>query len=149
MWAIDTRHLPLFWFPRDCPRCTFWPGSGTTGDDIDRFLHGDRTLRVHAMETGWLERMRGARVFAYRLPDSGFREHSDTAGYWVSTVTAVPIERVEFGDLVGLHASAGIELQVLPNLWPLWDRVISSTLEFSGIRLRNALPRPIAVGRGT
>src|SRR5207237_6915221 len=26
VWAIDTRHLPLFWFPRDCPRCTFWAG---------------------------------------------------------------------------------------------------------------------------
>ena len=20
VWAVDTRHVPLFWFPRDCPR---------------------------------------------------------------------------------------------------------------------------------
>jgi hypothetical protein len=39
---------------------------------------------------------------------------------------------------------AGIELRVTPNLWPLWDRVVSSSLEFSGIRLRNAEPRPAA-----
>ena len=24
VWAVDTRHLPLYWFPRDCPRGTFW-----------------------------------------------------------------------------------------------------------------------------
>jgi hypothetical protein len=53
-----------------------------------------------------------------------------------------PLELVELGDLLSLHADAGIELRILENLWPLWDRVIASTLEFSGIRLRNTLPRP-------
>jgi hypothetical protein len=27
-------------------------------------------------------------------------------------------------------------------LWPFWDEVTTSTLAFSGIRLRNAAPRP-------
>jgi Family of unknown function (DUF6886) len=31
---------------------------------------------------------------------------------------------------------------VLTNLWPFWDAVIESSLGFSGIRLRNAEPRP-------
>jgi hypothetical protein len=35
---------------------------------------------------------------------------------------------------------AGIQLRVLPNLWAFWGEVIVSTLDFSGIRLRNALP---------
>jgi hypothetical protein len=26
---------------------------------------------------------------------------------------------------------------LVPELWPLWERAIASTLEFSGIRLRN------------
>jgi hypothetical protein len=26
----------------------------------------------------------------------------------------------------------------VPRLWPLWDEVIVSTLQFSGIRLHNA-----------
>ena len=51
-----------------------------------------------------------------------------------------PPERV--GDLFTLHDEACIELRVLSNLWPFWDRVIASTLDFSGIRLANALPRP-------
>jgi hypothetical protein len=38
VWAIDTRHLPLYWFPRDCPRATFWANDDTSDDDIDRWL---------------------------------------------------------------------------------------------------------------
>ena len=29
------------------------------------------------------------------------------------------------------------ELRIVPQLGPLWERVIASTLEFTGIRLRN------------
>jgi hypothetical protein len=39
---------------------------------------------------------------------------------------------------MALHANAGIELRIAPELLRLWDNVISSTLDFSGIRLRNA-----------
>ena len=42
VWAIDTRHLPLYWFPRECPRCTFWAGPLTTPEDVTRFLDGRR-----------------------------------------------------------------------------------------------------------
>jgi len=47
---------------------------------------------------------------------------------------------VELHDLIGRHVDAGIELRIVPELWPLWERVIVSTLEFSGIRLRNLKP---------
>ena len=49
---------------------------------------------------------------------------------------------VELGDLVVRHAEAGIELRVVDNLWPAWNRVVASSLECSGIRLHNALPPP-------
>jgi hypothetical protein len=51
------------------------------------------------------------------------------------------LERLEVGDLLERPVMAGIELRLLPNLWPLWDRVVASSLEFSGIRLRNAQAR--------
>jgi hypothetical protein len=34
VWAVDTRHAPLFWFPRDCPRGCIWPVSATTPLDL-------------------------------------------------------------------------------------------------------------------
>lgn len=141
VWATDTRHLPLFWFPRDCPRGTFWAAPGTSDDDVERFLDGDRSRRVHAVEGLWLERIRTARVVAYRLPVETFEQHPDVGGYWVSRATVEPEELAELGDLLARHAEARIELRILPTLWPLWDRVTRSTLEFSGIRLGNAASR--------
>ena len=138
VWAIDTRHLPLYWFPRDCPRGTFWADAGTTHDDIDRFLAGDRHARVHAIEPPWEERLPDARLYAYRLPEDGFEPYEPAGGYWVSRKTVETLEVQPLGDLVRLHRDAGIELRVVPRLLELWDDVIASTLEFSGIRLRNA-----------
>lgn len=140
VWAIDTRHLPLFWFPRECPRATFWARPETSDADVDRFLDGHRERRVHAIEAGWSGSMRTARVYAYRLPEDFFRPHATVGGYWVSTAAVEPVERVDLGDLIARHVEAGIELRLVPTLWPLWARVVASTLEFSGIRLRNAAP---------
>lgn len=140
VWATDTRHLPMFWFPRDCPRGCFWARPETSDADVDRFLDGDRRRRVHAIEAVWLDRVRAARVLAYRVPDATFRPHAIVGGYWVSMAAVEPLEVVELGDLLDRHARAGIELRIVPEIWPLWDRVVASTLEFSGSRLRNAQP---------
>ena len=140
VWAIDTRHLPLYWFPRDCPRCTFWAGPRTTAADVRRFLGGRRERRVHVIEERWLDRVREARIYLYRLPAESFTEDPEIAGYWVSRGVVDPLERVAVDDLVGRHAAAEITLDTVPNVWPLWNEVALSTLEFSGMRLRNALP---------
>ena len=57
---------------------------------------------------------------------------------WISHVPVEPLELVDLGDLLALHASAGIELRLVPTLLPLFERVLASPLGFSGIRLRNA-----------
>jgi hypothetical protein len=137
VWAVDTRHVPLYWFPRDCPRGTFWATRDTNAVDLD-LLAG--ATRVHAVEGAWFERVRSARVVAYRLPEHTFAPHPEVGGYWISGEAVEPVEMVELVDLLVLHAEAGIELRLVANLWPLWNRVCESTLEFSGIRLRNAAP---------
>jgi hypothetical protein len=136
VWAIGTRLLPLYWFPRDCPRATFWADSRTTGEDVARFLGGDRSRRVHLVEPDWLEPMRTTRVVAYRMPERTFVENEDR--FWISARPVEPLELVELGDLVGRHEAAGIELHTETDLLGFWDEVIASSLGFSGIRLRNA-----------
>ena len=141
VWAVDTRHLPLFWFPRDCPRGTFWATRETTVTDAE-LLAG--ATRVHAAEGRWLERIRSSRVVGYRLPEETFAPHPEIGGYWISREPVAPVGMTELGDLLSLHAEARIELRLVENLWPLWNRVCDSTLEFSGIRLRNAAPAQAA-----
>jgi len=138
VWAVDTRHLPLYWFPRECPRATFWAMPQTIREDRELLASA---ARVHAIEERWLERLHDTRVIAYRLAAETFAPDPEVGGYWLSREPVMPLEIVELGDLVARHEHAGIELRVLANLWPLWDRVISSTLEFSGIRMHNAQPR--------
>lgn len=141
VWAVDTRHLPLFWFPRECPRGTFWATPDTTAVDAE-LLAG--ATRVHAVEGAWLERIRAAQAVAYRLPEETFIRHTEVGGYWISREPVVPEETTELGDLLELHVRAEIELRLVGNLWPLWNRVCESTLEFSGIRLRNAASVPVS-----
>jgi len=142
VWAVDTRHAPMFWFPRDCPRGCIWPVSTTTVQDRDRFFGQSAADRVHVIESGWLKRVRACRLYAYRLPAGAFRPHEVVGGYWVAGEPVEATEREVVGDLLGRHASAGIELRVTPSIWPFWRQVRPSTVAFSGSRLRNAAPDP-------
>ncbi len=137
VWAIDDEHVPAYWFPRDCPRGTFWAVESTSDEHVERFLTGDRQRRVQAIQSDWLERFRAGRVYAYGLPPEPFERYERANGYWVSREAVEPLDVVELDDLLACHAEAGIELRVVPDLRALWNRVIASTLEFSGIRLRN------------
>lgn len=135
VWASDTRHMPLYWFPRDCPRATFWATSATSDDDVDELLAGEPARRVHVVEPEWLNALRTIRVYAYRLPNATF-ERWDR--FWISREPVEPLELVELGDLVRRHEDADIALETNDDLLALWERVVASTLDFSGIRLRNA-----------
>jgi hypothetical protein len=137
VWAVDSHYQWLYWFPRDCPRACFEANDSTTDEDVERWLDGDRSRRVGVIECAWLEELRAARVYAYRLPTDTFEPWDK---FFVSRATVVPLELVELGDLLAHHAEAGNELRIAPALYPLWDRVIETTLDFSGIRLRNAHP---------
>jgi hypothetical protein len=144
VWAVDHAQAPSYWFPRQCPRAMAWAREGTTDVDRERIVGAGCGTRVHAIEYGWLEEMRSVRLYAYRLPADRFRPFGDR--YPHAQVATEPVEPLgspePVGDLLACHAAAGIQLRVLDNLWPFWDAVITSTLGFSGIRLRNARPRP-------
>ena len=140
VWAIDDEHVPAYWFPRDTPRGTFWAVDSTSDADVERFLTGDRSRRVHAIQAEWLDSLRTVQVFAYELPAATFEPYERAAGYWVSREPVEPLDVTPLGDLLARHAAAGIELRIVPDLSALWQRVIASTLEFSGIRLRNLSP---------
>lgn len=139
VWAVDADRCPDYWFPRQCPRAMAWSAPGTTAADRDRIIGPGGGERVHAIEYGWLDAMRSTVVYAYRLPAEHFTAHGDSAH--VATVAVLPLGPAEpVGDLLALHESAGIQLRVLPRLHGFWDAVVASSLAFSGIRLRNALP---------
>src|SRR5262249_55074111 len=139
VWAIDADRLRNDLLPRECPRVTYYAGPETTADDVQRFLGSSPA--VIAVEGSWLERLRSCRLFCYHLPPETFECLDDCAGYFVSRRPVVPTQVQVVDDLLAALLGRGVELRLVPNLWPLRDAVISSTLRFSMIRMRNALPR--------
>lgn len=140
VWAIDAEHAPLYWFPRDCPRVTAWPRSP---DEVSTFRAAFRTAasRVHGIELGWLARMRMAAVFAYELEAAAFRPWPAASGQWIATEAVEPLRVRPLGDLLAAHVEAGIELRLVPSLWPLRDLAVSDRWDFSIVRMANARPR--------
>lgn len=137
VWAVDELHAPSYWFPRECPRAMAWRTIDTADEDLG--LLSPAVDRVHVVEYGWLDAIRSSELWAYRFMATDFEPFGDGHAH-VATTEVTPLGApVPVGDLLALHADAGIELRCVSNVWPWWNEVIASTLGFSGIRLRNAV----------
>ena len=139
VWAVAQSHLVNFLTPRDCPRITFRAGPHTSEADKARFLACAE--RVVALEKGWLERVRTCTLQVYEMPPATFEEALPDAGYWISREAVTPLGVEVVGDPLQALKSAGAEVRILNDFWPLCDAVAASTLQFSILRKRNARPR--------
>ena len=123
VWACDDGLAPSYWFPRQCPRATWWDT--------------ERTWRVHAIQWDWWDRFVAAEIYAYKLDAAPFRPNPGGGG-WISEQTVTALDVQPIGSVVERHRDAGIELRVVPDLRSLWQEVIElPNVGFSGIRLRN------------
>ena len=140
VWAIDGEHAPLYWFPRECPRVAIWPRR-----DADYPMFRERLVtsarRLHAIESGWLDRMRTARIYRYEFDPEGFVPWTQADGQWISHSNVAPVGVGEVGDLLAAHENAAIELRRVPTLWPLADIALAGEFDFSLVRMHNAQPR--------
>jgi hypothetical protein len=146
VWAIDEQYAFLYYFPRDCPRVVYWSLPDSSEADKERFFGHTAARAIVVVEGEWLERIVDCRLFVYRLPSDHFLPvvSPDAPGYhgaFTSHETVYPLSVEPVGDLLRAHRDAVIEVRVTPSFWPLWDPLVASTLHFSGIRLRNAVPR--------
>lgn len=104
VWATDAQRAPLYWFPRECPRITFWADACTTAEDRERFLGLGSAERVHVTESSWLARMRVAMLYVYHFDPEPFELYPDPGGFWVARSTVAPLHREAVGDLLERHA---------------------------------------------
>lgn len=144
VWAIDATRLRNYLLPRECPRVTYYAGPQTAASDVERFLGS--SLAVVAVEGAWLERVRACRLYCYHLLEHTFECVDECAGYFISRVSVVPTRVEVFDDVLGELVKRSVEVRFVPNLWPLRDAVVASSLQFSLIRMRNALPRETMIG---
>ena len=135
VWADDERRCFRYWFPRQCPRGTWWPKSGD----------GHATV---AIQLDWWERFLACELYAYKLDAAPFRENPGGGG-WITEETVAPLVVEPVGPLLERHRAAGNEFRLVPDLWALWLEVIELPgINFSGIRLRNLPQHPDHAIRG-
>jgi hypothetical protein len=139
VWAIEGRRLCNYLVPRECPRVTYYAGADATAADVERLLGSSPA--VVAIESGWLERVRSTRLYCYHMAPESFECLDACAGYYVSRVPVLPSRIEVFDDPVAELLRRGVELRIVPSLWSLRDAVVASSLQFSLIRMRNAVPR--------
>ena len=139
VWAVSKERVRNYLLPRDCPRVTFFAGENITPGDRDRLLGA--SAAVVAFESDWLARVRQARLYCYHLSSETFNCVDRCAGYWQSTEAVVPTKVEIVDDCLAALASQAVEIRIVRTLWPLHDQVISSSVSYSMIRMRNAALR--------
>ncbi len=137
--GLDADHEPLYWFHRDCPRVAVWAQDAAQRQVLAaHFTTG--AWRLHTMESSWLARLRAVELHRYVFDDALFRPWEEAHGQWISEEVVEPLRVEPCGDLLRRHVDAGIELRLVPDLWPLRDAVAASGLPFSIVRMANAAP---------
>ena len=133
--AVGPDHSPLYWFPRHCPRVSVWASTRSQREVLqDRF--GTDALRICAVESSWLDRIRVCHLYRYEFDMAPFRPESQP-GHFVAIEPVEPIARVRLDDLLGMHAAAGVELRLAPKLGHLVDLILASGLPYHLVRLRD------------
>ena len=137
VWAIDEAHSALYLFPRDCPRIVISRSDDSSAADIDRYWRGSSKPMLAFVEAGWVERIQCAKLYRYTFKRKGFIDLGDV-GMHVTDREVTPTEVTVLSNLFDALTVSGVEVRAVPDLSGLknaWD----STLQVSGIRLRNAV----------
>jgi hypothetical protein len=132
VWADDEWHSFRYWFPRQCPRGTWWPKDQSRRPTV-------------AIQWDWYDSFMAAEVYAYRFDATPFRANPGGGG-WITEDTVTPLDVAPVGPLLAKHRAAGNEFRLVADLWALWLEVIELPgIDFSGIRLKNLSQHPESV----
>jgi hypothetical protein len=137
VWAIDSRHAPLYWFPRRCPRISVWARDAEQQAVLADRFH-TTAGRICAAETAWLPEVQRTHLYRYVFDRSQFEPWAEADGQYVAAEVVRPVRVDPIDDVLALHADADVELRFTPRLGPLMDAMLSSGLPFSFVRIRDA-----------
>lgn len=139
VWAIDEEHLVNYLFPRDCPRVIFRRSDNMSKEDELLFFKGSIAETIITVENDWLDRILHTKLYRYTFLSESFEMEDGTAGYYISRVSVEPVEMEPIDNLLQEIVKRRVEVRFTPNLNPIRESLLSSTIDdFSIIRFRNA-----------
>ncbi|GAB4043490.1 DUF6886 family protein [Spirosoma litoris] len=140
VFAISETRLHNYLFPRDCPRVTFYSKDSTSEVDKEKFLGNTTASFIVVLENKWLETIEKAQLYCYEFRPDNFVLLDEGAGYYVSYKSETPLSMRIIKNCLEELEKRPIEVRFVETLWPLAQEVAASTLQFSLIRMRNAVP---------
>lgn len=140
VYAIADTLLHNYLLPRDCPRICFCSTNSTLELDKEKFFDNIQADFVLAIENKWYEKIQETTLYCYEFPLDDFILLDEEAGYYVSYKNVTPIAMQPVNNLVKELQSGNVELLIKDTLWALAKEISQSTLRYSLIRMRNAIP---------
>lgn len=137
VWAIAANRLVNYLLPRDCPRICIWPTTKTSTGDKALLANSGHSIFI---EKAWRTRAEIAQLYLYKFKPDQFALEDENAGYFTTSKPQTPIDMISLNQPLAQIEAMGATLKCETNLWPLAAKVEKSTLGFSMIRMRNALP---------
>lgn len=141
VFAISGKLLHNYLFPRNCPRVTYYVGQQTSLSDKENFFEQTSADYIIAIEAFWFERIQQMQLYCYEFSPDGFALLDANAGYYTSCKEITPLSVHPVSNIIAELFKRNIELRIVQELWTLANRVVSSTLSFSLIRMKNAAAR--------
>ena len=139
IWAIEDRLLHNYLLPRDCPRVTFYAGDSSKREDVEKLMGQTNATFIVAIESAWFQRAVTTTLYNYTFSAETFEPSDEGAGYYVSRVAIGPKTVTTIERPLEEMLKRNVELRVTPSLKKLQDAVVGSSLQFSCIRMRNAV----------
>jgi hypothetical protein len=99
-------------------------------------MGGTSARYVVAIASEWLPIIRRACLYEYLFAPQTFALFDAGAGYYTASTPITPLHVISHPDLLTSLTACDVELRILPDLRPLYQQVIASSLQFSIIRWR-------------
>ncbi|BCJ96657.1 hypothetical protein acsn021_42260 [Anaerocolumna cellulosilytica] len=138
IWALHERCLPNFLTPRDCPRIAYHSESTTTPEDRDKFLSSQSCKHVVVVEHSWYDIIKQTTLYLYEFDATSFELQDETAGYYVSKSSQIPINKIVVTDIMKELRERNVELRFVDSLWDMASAIQKSSMKWSLCRMANA-----------
>jgi hypothetical protein len=133
VWAIDQEHEFTFYFPRNCPRIVVTRTDDMSVEDQAKFFGLSSSNIIITVETHWYNVINEATIYRYTLPGESFKLFDETAGYYISEESIMPVEMKPLDNLIERLIDLNIEVRFTPSLHPLREAILQSTIQDFGI----------------
>jgi hypothetical protein len=140
VWAITDTLLHNYLLPRDCPRVTFYARPDSLPSDIEKYIGQTTEDFVIAVENNWYLPIQETTLYCYEFPADNFQVVDEGAGYYISYKTVNPISVIPILNPLAELLKRKVEVRFIPTLGPLADEIKRTSLQYSLIRMRNAIP---------